>query len=196
MARTKGILAMLALALCPLDAAAQPLVLTLSPDKTSVAFTVAATGHVIEGLLALDAGEIHFDPETGAASGQVTIDMRRAATGNRLRDHEMHANVLESQQYPIATFRPNRITGAFVSAGSSQLVLAGVLSLHGAEHSMTLPIRVRVEGETVSAEAVFEVPYVAWGLRDPSFLFLRVAPIAAVTLKADVNLHADETAAR
>lgn len=192
MARTKRALALVALTLCPFNAAAEPLVLMLSPDKTSLTFTVAATGHVIEGLLALDSGEIHFDPETGAASGQVTIDLRRAGTGNRLRDHEMHTSVLETGQYPVARFRPSRITGPLAPTGTSQLVLAGVLSLHGVEHSMTLPVRVTIAGDTVLAETVFEVPYVAWGLRNPSLLFLRVAPIAAVSLRTEASLHQEQ----
>ena len=192
MARTKSVLAMVALALCPLSTAADPLVLTLSPDKTSLTFRVAATGHVIEGRLALDSGEIHFDPETGAASGQVTIDLRQAKTGNRLRDHEMHTSVLETGQYPVATFRPSRVTGSLAPTGTSQLVLAGVLSLHGVEHSMILPVRVTTAGDTVSAEATFEIPYVAWGLRNPSLLFLRVAPIAAVSLRTETSLHQEQ----
>ena len=192
MTSTTGVLAMALLAFYPLNVAAEPLVLTLSPEKTSVSFTVAATGHAIEGLLALDSGEIHFDPETGAASGQVLIDLRRAVTGNRLRDREMRMSVLETEQYPVATFRPNRITGSFAPTGPSQLILAGVLSLHGTEHSMTLPIRIQASGETVSAETVFEVPYVAWGLRNPSILFLRVAPIAAVSLRTEASLHPDD----
>jgi polyisoprenoid-binding protein YceI len=192
MVGTKGVLAMVALALCPLNAAAESLVLTLSPEKTSLTFRVAATGHVIEGLLALDSGEVHFDPETGAASGQVTIDLRHAKTGNRLRDHEMHTSVLETGQYPVATFRPSRITGSLAPTGTSQLVLAGVLSLHGIEHSMILPVRVTTAGDTVSAETTFEIPYVAWGLRNPSLLLLRVAPIAAVSLRTETSLHQEQ----
>ena len=107
MARWKGAFAITALVLCPLRASTEPLVLKLSPDKTSLTFTVKATGHAIEGLLALDSGEIRFDPDTGTASGQVTIDLRRAGTGNRLRDREMHASVLETERYPVATFRPS-----------------------------------------------------------------------------------------
>ena len=94
-----------------------------------------ATGHAIEGLLALDAGEIRFDPDTGTASGQVSIDLRRAGTGNRLRDHEMHASVLETERYPVATFRPSRVIGSLAPSGPSDLVLAGFLSLHGVDHS-------------------------------------------------------------
>ena len=192
MSRTAVVLVMALLGLYALDATAEPLVLILSPERTRLTFTVGATGHVIEGLLALQSGEIHFDPETGEASGQVLIDLRRAITGNRLRDHEMHTSVLETEQYPIATFRPSRVTGSFVPSGPSELALAGVLSLHGVEHSMILPVRVKATGETVSAETVFEVPYVAWGLHNPSLLFLRVAPIAAVSLRTEASLHLGE----
>ena len=172
----------------------QTLVLTLAPARTSLTFTVRATGHDVEGLLALDSGEIHFDPETGIASGQVTVDLRRAGTGNRLRDREMHGSVLETERFPVATFRPSRIAGAFAPSGPSELRLAGVMGLHGVEHALTLPVRARVTGDSVAAEATFEIPYVAWGLRNPSLLFLRVAPIALVTLRADARLHPEEGA--
>jgi len=43
----------------------------------------------------------------------------------------------------------------------------------------------------VSAETAFEIPYVAWGMRNPSLLLLRVAPAAAVTVKTEASLHSD-----
>jgi polyisoprenoid-binding protein YceI len=177
-----------ALVLCPLTAWAEPLVLRLLPDKTSLTFTVKATGHAIDGAIAVADGEIRFDADTGAASGQVTIDLRRAATGNRLRDHEMHSSVLESEQYPAATFRPSRVVGSLARSGPSELMLAGILAFHGVEHSLTLPVRVVVAGDTLVATTAIDIPYVAWGLRNPSLLFLRVAPIAAVNLKTEGSL--------
>jgi polyisoprenoid-binding protein YceI len=189
MIRPHSALAALALVLWPLVASTEPAVLQLPPDRTSVTFAVKATGHTIEGLLALESGEIRFDPESGTASGHVTIDLRRAGTGNRLRDHEMHSSVLESERYPVATFRPSRIVGALAPAGLSELLLAGVLNLHGVDHSLTLPVQAKVAGETVSAETAFEVPYAAWGMRNPSLLFMRVAPVAAVTLRTEARLE-------
>jgi polyisoprenoid-binding protein YceI len=181
-------IAIAALLLCPLTAGAEPLVLRLLPDRTSVTFTVSATGHAIEGAIALADGEVRFDTDTGAAAGEVTIDLRRAGTGNRLRDHEMHSSVLESERYPVATFRPSRVVGTFVRSGPCELMLAGILGFHGVDHSLTLPIRVVVTGDTVVATTAVDVPYVAWGLRNPSLLFLRVAPIAAVSLRTEGTL--------
>jgi hypothetical protein len=82
--------------------------------------------------------------------------------------------------------------GSLAPSGPSELLLAGVLSLHGVDHSLTLPVQARVAGEVVSAETAFEIPYVAWGLRNPSLLFLRVAPVAEVNLRTQARLHVEE----
>lgn len=66
-----------------------------------------ASGHDIEGTVAFAPGQVRFDPDTGAASGEVTIDVRRARTENRVRDLEMHRSVLETERFPMAVFRPN-----------------------------------------------------------------------------------------
>jgi len=188
MRTARCMLAIMALMLCPLTAWAEPLVLRLLPDKTSLTFTVNATGHAIDGAIALASGEIRFDTDTGAASGEVTIDLRRAGTGNRLRDREMHSTVLESEKYPVATFRPRRVVGSFARSGPSELMLAGILGFHGVDRSLTLPIQVVVDGNTITAATAIDIPYVAWGLRNPSLLFLRVAPIATVSLKTEGSL--------
>ena len=192
--RWKGLVAAAFLALGPVSASADELVLTLQPEKTSVTFRVRAPIVDIDGVLALDSGQIRFDPDTGMAAGQIAIDLRQARTGNWLRDREMHTLVLESAQWPLAVFRPDRVLGALARSGVSDLMLAGIVVVHGAEHAFVLPVKVDVSGDAVSAEAVFEIPYVAWGLRNPSIFFLRVAPVAAVTVKAEGSLQPDSLA--
>jgi hypothetical protein len=60
--------------------------------------------------------------------------------------------------------------------------LVGKLVLHGAEHQLTLPVAVTVDGERVEAKGSFRVPYTEWGLHNPSILFLRVADVVEVTV--------------
>jgi len=74
--------------------------------------------------------------------------------------------------------------------------LEGMLTFHGAEHPMTLPARITVDGTRLLAELDFDVPYVAWGLHDPSFLFLRVAKVAKVHVRTEGELSAPLPAAR
>jgi len=191
MAMWKEALVAAAVVLAPLGAAAEERVLTLHPEKTSVTFTVKATIHDVDGVIALDSGQIRFDPDTGAASGQVTLDLRRAETGNRLRDREMRQNVFETERFPLVVFRPSRMHGILLPSSVSDILLVGIVVMHGTEHAFRLPIKVRVDGESVSAETAFEIPYVAWGMRNPSLLLLRVAPAAAVTVKTEASLHSD-----
>jgi len=189
MTRWIGILTGIVAAVGPLPASGEDRVLTFQPSKTSVTFTLKATGHDIDGALPVAFGEIRFDPDTGAASGQITIDVRRGQTGNSLRDWEMRKNVLETERYPTAVFQPNRVQGTLAPSGTSDLVLAGIVTFHGSEHALNVPVRATLSGDSVTAEAVFDVPYIAWGLRDPSLLFLRVAPVVAVTVKTESSLR-------
>jgi hypothetical protein len=106
----------------------------------------------------------------------------------------MHASVLETERYPIATFRPSRVVGALAPSGPSVLALEGLLGLHGSEHAVILSVKASLAGEVVSAETAFEVPYVAWGLRNPSLLFLRVAPVVEVSLRTEARLRPEEKA--
>lgn len=184
----KGIFAIATVVVGPLVASAEERVLILEPEKTRVTFTVKATGHDVDGVLALDSGQIRFDPDSGAVSGQVTLDLRRAQTGNWLRDREMRQGVFEAERFPLVVFRPSRMQGALQPSAVSEIVLVGIVLMHGSEHAFSLPVKVRQDGEKVIAEAVFDIPYVAWGLRNPSVLFFRVAPAAAVTVKTEASL--------
>jgi hypothetical protein len=106
----------------------------------------------------------------------------------------MHKRVLETERNPLAVFRPDRVQGTIAPSGASDLILAGVVVVHGVEHALAVPVRVETSGDTVSAVAVFEIPYVAWGLHNPSFLFLQVAPVAAVTVRTVGDLRSDAVA--
>lgn len=191
MTRWTGIFLSIAATVGPLGATAQEHVLILQAAKTSVTFTVKATGHDVEGALPFAFGHIRFDPETGVASGELTVDVRRSRTGNSLRDWEMHRSVLESERYPVAVFRPKRVQGTLAPSGTSDLVLAGIVIFHGSEHALNVPVRATISGDSVTAEAAFDVPYVAWGLRNPSMLFLQVSPVVAVTVRTEASLRVD-----
>lgn len=163
---------------------ATPRVLALDVAATSISFVLDATAHKVEGRLFLESGEIRFDLETGEAGGEIVIDAVRAETGNRRRDKTMHRKVLESASFPRFVFSPNWIEGELPERGDGELVLGGTLAIHGAEHEVTLPVRLRRDGDALSATAELVVPYVEWGLHRPGALFLRVAPDVLVRIEA------------
>lgn len=154
---------------------AQEATLRLDPEKTTVRFTLEATLHTVHGSFRVKSGAIRFNPATGAASGSVVVDAASGETGNQKRDRNMHRDVLVSERYPEITFTPTRVTGAVQPQGESRVQVEGVLRLQGNDHPITLPFKVQASESELRATTQFTVPYVAWGLKNPSTFLLHVA---------------------
>ena len=87
----------------------------------------------------------------------------------------MHSAVLESAQYPTITFRPTHIDGKIDLAAAGSVVVDGILNLHGQDHPMKITVDLHPQGDGVALAPHFTVPFVAWGLKDPSIFVLKVA---------------------
>ena len=168
--------------------AADELALRLDPAATSVSFVLPATGHDVSGAFALREGAVRFDPATGAASGRIAVEAAGAKTGNGSRDKTMHQDVLESGKYPLFVFVPASVEGAVPTSGKGKVTLVGTLTLHGADHPFRMPAEVEVHDGVVRAHAQFDVPFLSWGLHDPSVMFLRVADTVKVSVDARGSL--------
>jgi len=169
-------------------AGAQEMTLSLDPEKTNVSFTLEATLHNVHGTFRVKSGAIRFDSATGAASGVVVVDAASGETGNKKRDRTMHRDVLQSERYPEITFTPARVTGNVLPQGESKVQVEGVLRLQGTEHAITLPFQVQATGNELRATTQFAVPYIAWGLKNPSTFFLRVADKVGLNIVATGKL--------
>ena len=167
---------------------AQTRTLQLDPAKTSVEFTFGATLHTVRGSLRVREGAIRFDPATGAAEGSIVLDATSATTGNPRRDRKMHEKVLESRRFPDMVFTVERISGAMKETGRSDVQLHGILEMHGTRRPIALPATAIVEGDRVTATGSVDIPYLEWGLADPSFFILRVAKKVHVEIKASGRL--------
>lgn len=155
--------------------------LTLDPAASEITFTLGATMHTVEGSFDLSEGVVRFDPGTGEASGRVVVDLTSGDTGNEKRDRDMHEKVLESERFPRAVFTPTRVEG---DVGGGEVTLHGRLELHRSSHEVAIPARVSVQGGRVEATGSFRVPYVEWGMEDPSKFVLRVDEHVDVTVRA------------
>lgn len=154
------------------------------PAATEIQWKLSGNAHDTHGTFRLKSGEVTFDPGTGAAEGELLVDLASGESGNQSRDSKMQTDVLESSKYPEAFFHPMKITGA-VTAGATETVSAeGTFNIHGADHPLKLEIQVKIEGNQATATTHFSVPYVAWGMKDPSNFLLRVGKEVAVDIVA------------
>jgi polyisoprenoid-binding protein YceI len=167
-------LLLLTIATCP-RLRAQEMTLELDPANTRIEFTLAATLHTVHGIFALKSGTVHFNPSTGSANGIILVDATSGDSGNGGRDHKMHQEILESQRYPEITFTPTKMSGRVELQGESKVQLDGVFKLHGTEHPMSIFLLVQMKQNSLSARAHVTIPYIAWGLKNPSTFVLHVS---------------------
>jgi hypothetical protein len=162
---------------------AAQIVLSVDPAKSTVHWSVESSLHTVHGTFHVKRGTISVDPATGKASGEIVVDARSGESGNDGRDRRMHKEILESSQYTEAVFRPDHADGTIVAQGDSSLKLHGIFSLHGADHELNVLTRATLREGQWKGTAAFEVPYIDWGLKNPSNFLLKVKPVVDVQLE-------------
>jgi len=178
----------LALAVLAVPLAAQEMALELDPARTEIHFTLGATLHKVHGTFQLKRGTIRFDPATGKAGGEVIVDVTSGDSSDASRDRRMHKDILQSQQFPEAVFTPDRFEGRLSPEGDSEVDLHGRFRIHGTEHEVTIHAKVQMKGDEMSASGHFVVPYVKWGMKNPSTFVLRVSDHAEVDLRVSAKV--------
>jgi polyisoprenoid-binding protein YceI len=127
---------------------------------------------------------VQFSPAGGPASGSIVVDATSGDSGSKSRDHKMNKDILESDKYSEIVFTPQQMKGTLAPSGQSQFQLEGTINLHGQSHPLTLDVQATAEGNSLTAETSFVIPYIQWGLKNPSALFLRVSD------KVTIHIHA------
>jgi polyisoprenoid-binding protein YceI len=163
---------------------AEEAVFDFDPAQTHVTVMVGSTLHTVHGTFQLKRGLLRLEPATGKASGELIVDAMSGETGNSSRDHRMENSILEAAKFREIVFRPDRIEGKLPEEGSASLQVHGILSLHGADHEMTIPVKAQMEKGRFSATLEFQVPYIQWGMKNPSTFILRVNETAQVEIQA------------
>ena len=161
---------------------AQDRTLQIDPARTTVEFTLGAVLHTVHGTFHLVSGRMSFDPATGRAAGELVVDAASGQTGNDSRDKKMHTSVLESARFPRIVFQPDRVEGAVAGQGISKARLHGWFEIHGERHEMLVPLEVHASAAEYEATATFSVPYVKWGMKNPSTFVLRVEDHVELTV--------------
>ncbi len=156
-------------------AGAQERTFTLDPAASTVEFTLSGNFHTVHGTFHFQQGAVTFNVATGAASGTLVVEATSGASGNDARDRRMKREILETEKYPQVTLTFERIEGAIAPAGKSAVTVHGSMMLHGQAHAIDFPAEITIDGENATAIAELVIPYVAWGLKNPSSFIFRVS---------------------
>lgn len=149
--------------------------LRLDRSASKIEFSLGATLHTVHGTFEVkEESMLRVDPASGQMTGRVVVDVQSGQTGNRERDRDMHQDVLGTAQFPEAVFSPTRLRGKLSLTGESEVAVRGILRIHGQDHDVTLPAKISIENGHFTATSYLSIPYVKWGMKDPSTIILRV----------------------
>lgn len=199
--RKTGILTLiLAAAVLCVNAVAQTVgqedVVQLDPAKTRIEFTLSDVLHTVHGTFQLKSGSLRFDPTHDSIGGALVVDAASGDSGNHSRDKKMNKEVLEAGKYPEIVLLPQRMTGHVNPQGASQVEVAGIFRIHGADHPITLTMPVHINGDELTATTHFEIPYEQWGMKNPSTFILRVSNKVIIDLTAIGRISREEVSAK
>lgn len=175
-------LVLAALALTLHYAQAQHQTFTVTPEKSEVKMTLNTNHEIVNGTFHVQSGSISYDRASPALSGGVSVAAGSGNTGNGSRDKKMHKDVLLSEKYTTVTFAPKSYTGTIAATGDSTIQVTGTLTLLGNPHEITTPMQLHLDGANSSAKTHFSIPYVQWGLKDPSFMMWKTEKEVAIDL--------------
>jgi polyisoprenoid-binding protein YceI len=172
----------LAVILAPATVFAQHQNFVLNPDASEVKMTLNTNHEVVNGAFHIQSGSINFDPTASHISGIVIVAASSGKTGNDSRDKKMNKDILKVDQYTTVSFAPKTYTGTIAPSGDSTIQVSGVFTLLGNPHDLTIPMQIHMDGSKATARAQFVVPYVQWGLKNPSFMFWKAENDVAIDL--------------
>jgi polyisoprenoid-binding protein YceI len=174
--------AVIASLLVATGAFAQHQTFTVNPDASQVSFALSGSGHHVNGTFHVQSGSIDFDRTAHTISGSVVVAAGSGNSGEGSRDKKMNKDVLDVAHYSEITFVPQKYDGTIAATGDSTIQVSGTFTLHGTPHELTVPMQIHIDGGALTAKTQFVVPYVKWGLKDPSVFILKVSKEVEIDL--------------
>jgi polyisoprenoid-binding protein YceI len=174
-----SVLLLLGSALAGATGATYPVVESKSSVRIHVgksgAFSFAGHRHEVQAPVS---GTITADPENLSASNVDLIFASRhlrvlpdgEPSGDAPKVEEiMHGpQVLDAVRFPEIHFRSKKVTGRALSGGGYDLSLVGELRLHGVTQEITVPVKVILEGRTLTAVGQATLRHDQFGMKPVS----------------------------
>jgi polyisoprenoid-binding protein YceI len=161
---------------------AQHQTFAVNPDASDVKMTLNTNHEIVNGTFHIQSGSIEFDRSAPTMSGSVVVIAGSGKTGNDTRDKRMYKEILRVEQHATVSFEPKSYAGSIAQSGDSAIQVTGTFKLLDTPHEITIPMLVHLEGPTATAKAHFSVPFIQWGLKDPSILIWKTEKHVSIDL--------------
>ena len=162
----------------------QQMAVELDTAATKIDWILVGNVHTVHGTFQLKNGAVTFDPANGSLAGELIVDTNTGDSGSAARDKRMKKEVLETDKFPEVRLRVTKLEGSLAAENASNVRLSGQLTIHGASHEVSIPMQVTLNGGGFNAKGKFVVPYVDWGMKDPSNFLFKVNKSVEIDVEA------------
>lgn len=168
-----------------LPAAAEP----VRVEDGTLTYRIQHRLKTFDAVIPASAATLELDWGDGSLEGlrfDATIPLEAFDSGNRLRD-EHAAEALELFLYPEASWSVEQIDVVRrepqgPSWSEATLTASGPLTLHGVTEELSVEVRVKRSGDTVTFEAGFPLSLEAFGIERPGLLGVRIQDTVTVQI--------------
>lgn len=201
--RAAALFPMLAIGLAGLAGApahAQQVAATVDSTASVVHYTGTAPLHSWRGTSRSVQGEFVLRPSRPDSSRAVIrIPVASFDSGNSRRDRGMR-DVTEADEHPFVTFRGTDFSPVTWGRGASGYrggwAVSGELTFHGRTHPLRDTVSVEVDGDTVRAQAEFDVSLTRFNVERPGFMGFTVGDTIRIDAQLAGPIAPDTLAAR
>lgn len=150
-------------------------------NLTAVGFTFAeilpAEKKITSGSTGDVTGSVTVENETLTA-GEIIVDMNNLTTDNERRDVNVRMKILQTDQYPEATFvmtDPVDLSSVPADGTPGQVELSGDLEIHGTTKPVTETFDILRDGEKVIISSDINFNRLDYGVESPEFVAAKIA---------------------
>jgi len=133
----------------------------VSLPSDAVAETSEVSGEIV----------VNSDGSIATPGGMIEVDLRTLQSDRQMRDNYLRRNVLQTEQFPSATFVPTQVTGlpsTLPTSGEVSFQLAGDLTIRDVTRPVVWDVTAIVNGDLVVALAATSFTFDEFSLTQPS----------------------------
>jgi polyisoprenoid-binding protein YceI len=153
----------------------------LNAPSDAVGKTTKVTGSI----------RLNADGSIDTKNSLFTVDLASLQTDSSMRDGYVRGNILQTDQYPTATFVPTQISGLpspLPQSGQVSFKVTGDMTLHNTTKPVTWDVTGQAQADQATGVATTTFKFEDFGLNQPQVPIV-LSVVDSITLEVDLTVQ-------